>query len=188
MQKGISASYDRWIYHGESCDVSDDGDDDISFNETDEANDDMNDDDLDEMLNNIGQSTWGDDWHTSGIYTGHFSSLKVASEHVIHVTSDGSGKFDSGFVSDKTAISSVLNSSSDKDTGQRPKTGHNVVIEPMIVENGSESDKRHVGSVDLNTNSENLIRPKSDINMANSENFLEFWLVLGIMLIVILLI
>ena len=66
MQKGISASYDRWIYHGESGEVTDDLDDDISFNETDEANDDMNDDDLDEMLNNIGQSTWGDDWHTSG--------------------------------------------------------------------------------------------------------------------------
>ncbi|XP_024965783.1 uncharacterized protein LOC112505982 [Cynara cardunculus var. scolymus] len=63
---GIFASYDRWIYHGETCDVSDDGDDDISFNENDEANDDMNGDDLDEMLSNIGQGTWGDSWQASG--------------------------------------------------------------------------------------------------------------------------
>lgn len=70
MQMGISSSYDRWIYHGESHDVSEDDisadEDDISADEGDGASNDLNDDDLDEMLNNIGQSKWGDNWQASG--------------------------------------------------------------------------------------------------------------------------
>ncbi|GKA79555.1 leucine-rich repeat protein [Tanacetum coccineum] len=74
MQNGISAGYDEWTHHGESCDVSDDrDDDDVSFNDEEAGNDNMNggndddnaDDDLDEMLDNIGQGTWGDKWKTS---------------------------------------------------------------------------------------------------------------------------
>lgn len=57
MKMGIVVIYVRWIYHGESYDTSDD---DISIDEVDGASDDLNDDDLDEMLNNIGQSKWGD--------------------------------------------------------------------------------------------------------------------------------
>ncbi|KAI3700028.1 hypothetical protein L2E82_44641 [Cichorium intybus] len=61
MQMGISASYDRWIYHGESYDVSAD---DMTV---DGASDDLNDDDdLDDMLNNIGKSKWGDNWQAGG--------------------------------------------------------------------------------------------------------------------------
>ncbi|KAI3503691.1 hypothetical protein L1887_32140 [Cichorium endivia] len=64
MQMGISASYDSQIYHGESYDVSDD---DMPVDEVDGASDDLNDDDdLDEMLNNIGQSKWGDNWQAGG--------------------------------------------------------------------------------------------------------------------------
>ncbi|KAJ9538674.1 hypothetical protein OSB04_031407 [Centaurea solstitialis] len=66
MQMGISLRYDKWIYHGEYCNVSDDSDDDITLDEGDGGDDDIHDDDLDEMLNNIGQSTWGDNWQTSG--------------------------------------------------------------------------------------------------------------------------
>ncbi|GJY43263.1 putative ribonuclease H-like domain-containing protein [Tanacetum coccineum] len=73
MQNGISAGYDEWTHHGESCDVSDDSDDDVSFNDEDVGSDNMNgdnddddaDDDLDEMLDNIGQGTWGDKWKTN---------------------------------------------------------------------------------------------------------------------------
>ncbi|GJW74761.1 leucine-rich repeat protein [Tanacetum coccineum] len=74
MQNGISAGYDEWTHHGESCDVSDDSDDDdVSFNDEEAGSDNMNgdnddddaDDDLDEMLDNIGQGTWGDKWKTS---------------------------------------------------------------------------------------------------------------------------
>ncbi|GJY11385.1 leucine-rich repeat protein, partial [Tanacetum coccineum] len=63
-----------WTHHGESCDVSDDSDDDdVSFNDEEAGSDNMNgdnddddaDDDLDEMLDNIGQGTWGDKWKTS---------------------------------------------------------------------------------------------------------------------------
>ncbi|GJT05604.1 leucine-rich repeat protein [Tanacetum coccineum] len=61
-------------HHGESCDVSDDSDDDdVSFNDEEAGSDNMNggnddddaDADLDEMLDNIGQGTWGDKWKTS---------------------------------------------------------------------------------------------------------------------------
>ncbi|GJW18213.1 hypothetical protein Tco_0025649 [Tanacetum coccineum] len=61
-------------HHGESCDVLDDSDDDdVSFNDEEAGSDYMNggnddddaDDDLDEMLDNIGQGTWGDKWKTS---------------------------------------------------------------------------------------------------------------------------
>ncbi|GJY66186.1 leucine-rich repeat protein [Tanacetum coccineum] len=73
MQNGISAGYDEWTHHGESCDVSDDSDDDVSFNDEDVGSDNMNGDnddddtydDLDEMLDNIGQGTWGDKWKTN---------------------------------------------------------------------------------------------------------------------------
>ncbi|GJY36283.1 protein STRUBBELIG-receptor family 8 [Tanacetum coccineum] len=75
MQNGIFASYDEWTHHGESCDVSDDSDDDVSFNDEDVGNDNMNgdnddddadaNDDLDEMLDNICQGTWGDKWKTN---------------------------------------------------------------------------------------------------------------------------
>nr|GEW27019.1 hypothetical protein CTI12_AA507610 [Tanacetum cinerariifolium] len=76
MQNGISAGYDEWTHHGESCDVLDDDsdDDDVSFNDEEARSDNMNgdndddddaDDDLDEMLDNIGQGTWGDKWKTS---------------------------------------------------------------------------------------------------------------------------
>ncbi|CAH1435321.1 unnamed protein product [Lactuca virosa] len=60
---GIVVSYVRWIYHGESYDVSDD---DISVDEVDGASDDLNDDDLDEMLNNIGQCKWCDKLQATG--------------------------------------------------------------------------------------------------------------------------
>ncbi|KAJ9544771.1 hypothetical protein OSB04_024478 [Centaurea solstitialis] len=63
MQMRISLSYDKWIYHGESFDVSDDNDDDIPYDE-DNGDDDINNDDLDEMLNNIGQSTLDKDLET----------------------------------------------------------------------------------------------------------------------------
>lgn len=73
MQNRISTSYDKWTRHGESCDVSDDSDDHVSFNDEDMGSDNMNidnddvyDDDLDEMLDNIGQSRWGDKWKTNG--------------------------------------------------------------------------------------------------------------------------
>ena len=36
----------------------------MSFDESNGATDYMSDDDLDEMLDNIGESTWGDDWQT----------------------------------------------------------------------------------------------------------------------------
>ncbi|GKC05291.1 hypothetical protein Tco_0996901 [Tanacetum coccineum] len=73
MQNGISASYDEWTHHGESCDVSDDSDDDVSFNDENVGSDNMNgdnddddaDEDLDKMLDNIGQGTWGDKWKTN---------------------------------------------------------------------------------------------------------------------------
>ncbi|GKG60093.1 hypothetical protein Tco_0609757, partial [Tanacetum coccineum] len=63
-----------YSHHGESCDVSDDSDDDdVSFNDEEVGSDNLNgdnddddaDDDLDEMLDNIGQGTWGDKWKTS---------------------------------------------------------------------------------------------------------------------------
>ncbi|GJW30712.1 hypothetical protein Tco_0047587 [Tanacetum coccineum] len=62
-----------WTHHGESCDVSDDSDDDVSFNDEDVGSDNMNgdnddddaDEDLDKMLDNIGQGTWGDKWKTN---------------------------------------------------------------------------------------------------------------------------
>ncbi|GJX36741.1 uncharacterized protein Tco_0248298, partial [Tanacetum coccineum] len=66
MQKGFSASYDKWTRHGESSDddeyVSSDDE------EGDEGYDNMNDadDDFDEMFDNIGQSKWGNNWKTSG--------------------------------------------------------------------------------------------------------------------------
>ncbi|GJW51405.1 transposon protein, CACTA, En/Spm sub-class [Tanacetum coccineum] len=74
MQNGISAGYDEWTHHGESCDVSDDSDDDdVSFNDEEACSGNMNggnddddaDEDLDGMLDNIGQGTWGDKWKTS---------------------------------------------------------------------------------------------------------------------------
>ncbi|GJX23744.1 leucine-rich repeat protein [Tanacetum coccineum] len=62
MQNGISAGYDEWTHHGESCDVSDDSDDDdVSFNDKEAGSDNMNgvnddddaDDDLDEIKENF---------------------------------------------------------------------------------------------------------------------------------------
>ena len=68
MQNGISRGYKTWNYHGEDLDDDGGGDDgggdDVSFDESNGATDYMSDDDLDEMLDNIGQSTWGDDWQT----------------------------------------------------------------------------------------------------------------------------
>ncbi|XP_071700593.1 uncharacterized protein [Rutidosis leptorrhynchoides] len=64
MQKGITHGYDTWVYHGESCDVSDDSDNDIPFEEGDRATDDS-DNDLDEMLENIGNGMWGNNWKNS---------------------------------------------------------------------------------------------------------------------------
>ena len=42
MQNGISTSYDKWTRHGKSCDVSDDSDDHVSFNDEDMGSDNMN--------------------------------------------------------------------------------------------------------------------------------------------------
>ncbi|GJY91654.1 hypothetical protein Tco_0507436 [Tanacetum coccineum] len=44
----IVHSYDEWTHHGESCDVSDDSDDDVSFNDEDVGNDNMNGDNDDD--------------------------------------------------------------------------------------------------------------------------------------------
>nr|GEU28772.1 glycine-rich protein [Tanacetum cinerariifolium] len=68
MQKGISLDYIRWTEHGETLtshseDYVDDLEDDTLI---DESEYDMSDNDLDDMLYNIGQSTWGDGWKTSG--------------------------------------------------------------------------------------------------------------------------
>ncbi|GJW03194.1 hypothetical protein Tco_1562050 [Tanacetum coccineum] len=79
MQNGIFVAYDEWTHHGESCDVSNDSDDDdVSFNveevgsdkmngdnDDDDDDDDDADDDLDEILDNIGQGTWAEKWKTS---------------------------------------------------------------------------------------------------------------------------
>ncbi|GJR23864.1 leucine-rich repeat protein [Tanacetum coccineum] len=67
MQNGITRGYTTWNYHGEESDDDDDdggGDDDVPFDGSDGGTDDMSDDDLDEMLDNIGHSTWGDNWQT----------------------------------------------------------------------------------------------------------------------------
>ena len=72
MQKGFSASYDKWTCHGESSDdelSSEDGEGDQGYdNMNDEGYNNMNDsdDDFDEMFDNIGKSKWGDNWKTKG--------------------------------------------------------------------------------------------------------------------------
>ncbi|GJV53250.1 hypothetical protein Tco_1448991 [Tanacetum coccineum] len=66
MQKGFSASYDKWTSYRECYDddeyVSSDDE------EGGEGYDNMNDadDDFDEMFDNIGQNKWGNNWKTSG--------------------------------------------------------------------------------------------------------------------------
>ncbi|GKC88867.1 hypothetical protein Tco_1149516 [Tanacetum coccineum] len=64
MQNEISRGYTTWNYHGEESDDDDDGGDDVPFDGSDGGTDDMSDDDLDKMLDNIGQSTWGENWQT----------------------------------------------------------------------------------------------------------------------------
>ncbi|GJV84824.1 leucine-rich repeat protein [Tanacetum coccineum] len=65
MQNGITRGYTTWNYHGEESDNDDDGGgDDVLFDGSEGGGDDMSDDDLDEMLDNIGQSTWGENWQT----------------------------------------------------------------------------------------------------------------------------
>ncbi|GKB94209.1 hypothetical protein Tco_0980346 [Tanacetum coccineum] len=67
MQNGITRGYTTWNYHGEESDDDDDdggGGDGVPFDGSDGGGDDMSDDDLDEMLDNIGQSTWGENWQT----------------------------------------------------------------------------------------------------------------------------
>nr|GEX51449.1 hypothetical protein [Tanacetum cinerariifolium] len=66
MQRGITVSYENWIHHGEPYDDLDDTDDDMPISEESEGDNDMDDDDLDEMLNNIGESREGVNWHSSG--------------------------------------------------------------------------------------------------------------------------
>ncbi|GJU00485.1 hypothetical protein Tco_1110823 [Tanacetum coccineum] len=66
MQKGFSASYDKWTSHR----VCSDDDEYVSSDDEEggEGYDNMNDadDDFDEMFDNIGQSKWGNNWKTSG--------------------------------------------------------------------------------------------------------------------------
>ncbi|GKD11239.1 Myb domain protein 62 [Tanacetum coccineum] len=62
MQNGITRGYTTWNYHGEESDDDDDDDDGgdgVPFDGSDGGGDDISDDDLGEMLDNIGQSTWG---------------------------------------------------------------------------------------------------------------------------------
>ncbi|GJZ49130.1 Myb domain protein 62 [Tanacetum coccineum] len=66
MQNGITRGYTTWNYHGEESDDDDGGGgDDVPFDGSDGGGDDMSDDDLDEMLDNIGQSTLGENWQTN---------------------------------------------------------------------------------------------------------------------------
>ncbi|GKA41930.1 putative reverse transcriptase domain-containing protein, partial [Tanacetum coccineum] len=61
MQNGITRGYTTWNYHGEESNDDDDGGGgDVLFDGSDGGGDDISDDNLDEMLDNIGQSTWGE--------------------------------------------------------------------------------------------------------------------------------
>nr|GEX74969.1 hypothetical protein [Tanacetum cinerariifolium] len=66
MQRGITVSYENWIHHGKPYDDLDDTDYDMPISEDSDGDNDMDDDDLDEMLNNIGESRGGVNWHSSG--------------------------------------------------------------------------------------------------------------------------